>query len=179
MRVLIVEDETIIRLDLKALLERSGIEVCGEARDGEEAVELARELEPDLALIDVRMRRLDGIEASRRILAERPIPIVLLTAFSDRQMVERAVAAGISAYLVKPFREPDLLPAIRTATARHAELLDARRQIGARPPKMIELEVHSRSGQTWPLRIGRLPGGSIELDANLPPASDRDADLPC
>ena len=166
MRVLIAEDETIIRLDLRALLERSGVEVCGEARDGEEAVELARAVEPDLAIVDVRMPRLDGIEASRRMLAERPIPIVLLTAFSDRQVVERAVAAGIAAYLVKPFREEDLLPAIRTAAARHSELLEARRQLGARPLRLIELQVHSRSGRAWPLRLGRLPDGSIHLDAS-------------
>jgi AmiR/NasT family two-component response regulator len=122
MRILVAEDETIIRLDLKETLERAGFEVCGEARDGEEAVELAREQKPDLAVLDVKMPRLDGIEAARRILAERPIPIVMLTAYGHDELVARAVEAGVFAYLVKPFRESDLLPAIQTAKARYAEL---------------------------------------------------------
>jgi two-component system, response regulator PdtaR len=164
MRVLIAEDEAIIRLDLRMLLERAGIEVCAEARDGEEAIELARLAEPDLAVLDVRMPRLDGIEASRRIIAERPIPVVLLTAFSDRSTVERAVGACIAGYVVKPFREQDILPAIRTAAARHAELLDARRLLGARPAAAIALQVHSRSGESWPLRFERLPDGSVDIE---------------
>ena len=122
MRVLVAEDETLIRLDLKGLLEAAGYEVCAEARDGEEAVELARETEPDVALLDVKMPRLDGIEAARRILDERPIPIVMVTAYGERELVARAVEAGVFGYLVKPFRETDLLPAIQTARARHAEL---------------------------------------------------------
>jgi two-component system, response regulator PdtaR len=121
-RILVAEDETIIRLDLKETLERAGFEVCGEARDGEEAVELARDEKPDLAVLDVKMPRLDGIEAARRILAERPIPIVMLTAYGHDELVARAVEAGVFAYLVKPFRESDLLPAIQTAKARYAEL---------------------------------------------------------
>jgi two-component system, response regulator PdtaR len=121
-RILVAEDETIIRLDLKETLERAGFEVCGEARDGEEAVELAREEKPDLAVLDVKMPRLDGIEAARRILAERPIPIVMLTAYGHDELVARAVEVGVFAYLVKPFRESDLLPAIQTAKARYAEL---------------------------------------------------------
>ena len=122
MRILIGEDETIIRLDLKEILERAGFEVCAEARDGEEAVELARAEEPDLAVLDVKMPRLDGNEAARRILAERPIPIVMLTAYGQDELVARAVEAGVFGYLVKPFRETDLLPAIQAAKARHAEL---------------------------------------------------------
>jgi AmiR/NasT family two-component response regulator len=122
LRILVAEDETIIRLDLKETLERAGFEVCGEARDGEEAVELAREEKPDLAVLDVKMPRLDGIEAARRILADRPIPIVMLTAYGHDELVARAVEAGVFAYLVKPFRESDLLPAIQTAKARYAEL---------------------------------------------------------
>jgi len=121
-RILIAEDETIIRLDLKTLLERAGYEVCAEARDGEEAVELARTTEPDVAVLDVKMPRLDGIEAARRILDERPIPIVMLTAYGQDELVSRAVEAGVFGYLVKPFREQDLLPAIHTARARHEEL---------------------------------------------------------
>jgi two-component system, response regulator PdtaR len=121
-RVLIAEDETIIRLDLKDLLQRAGFDVCGEAKDGLEAVELARSEEPDVAVLDVKMPNLDGIEAARRILDERPIPIVMLTAYGQDELVSRAVEAGVFGYLVKPFRESDLLPAIRAARARHAEL---------------------------------------------------------
>jgi len=128
MRVLIAEDETIIRLDLRALLERAGLEVCAEARDGVEAVELARSERPDVAVLDVKMPRLDGIEAARRILAERPIPIVMLTAYGQNELVSRAVEAGVFGYLVKPFQEQDLLPAIHTARARHTELLALREE---------------------------------------------------
>ena len=127
-RVLVAEDETIIRLDLKGLLEGAGFEVCAEARDGEEAVRLARETEPDVALLDVKMPRLDGIEAARRILDERPIPIVMVTAYGERELVSRAVEAGVFGYLVKPFRETDLLPAIETARARHDELAALREE---------------------------------------------------
>jgi response regulator NasT len=127
-RVLVAEDETIIRLDLRGLLESAGFEVCAEARDGEEAVELARETEPDVALLDVKMPRLDGIEAARRILDERPIPIVMVTAYGERDLVLRAVEAGVFGYLVKPFRETDLLPAIHAARARHAELQELREE---------------------------------------------------
>lgn len=168
LRVLIAEDEAIIRLDLRAMLERAGLDVCAEARDGEETIELARLAEPDLALVAVRMPRLDGVEAARRIIGERPIPVVLVTALSDRAVVARAVGAGIAAYLVKPFREHDLLPTIRTAVARHAELLDARRRLGATPVRAIELEVHSWSGERWPLRLGRLPDGSRHVATKEP-----------
>lgn len=126
--VLIAEDETLIRLELRALLEDQGLVVCGEARDGLEAVALARELAPDVALIDIGMPGLDGIEACRRIYAERPIPIVMLTAYGQDELVQRAAEAGVFGYLVKPFREQDLLPAIRTARARHEELAALREE---------------------------------------------------
>ncbi|MDX6511849.1 MAG: two-component system, response regulator PdtaR [Gaiellaceae bacterium] len=128
MRVLVAEDETIIRLDLRALLERAGFEVCAEARDGVEAVELARSEQPDLAIMDVKMPHLDGIEAARRILEERSIPIVMLTAYGQGELVSRAVEAGVFGYLVKPFREQDLVPAIETARARHDELTAVREE---------------------------------------------------
>ena len=128
MRILIAEDETIIRMDLRALLEAAGFEVCAEARDGEEAVALASAELPDLAVLDVKMPRLDGIEAARRILDERPIPIVMVTAYAERELVSRAVEAGVFGYLVKPFRETDLLPAIETARARHEELAALREE---------------------------------------------------
>ena len=128
MRILIAEDETIIRLDLRSLLESAGFEVCAEAKDGLEAVELARSEQPDLAVLDVKMPRIDGIEAARRILDERPIPIVMLTAYGQDELVARAVEAGVFGYLVKTFRESDLLPAIKTARARHAELAALREE---------------------------------------------------
>ena len=106
--------------------ESSGFDVCAEAKDGEEAVELARSARPDLAVLDVKMPKLDGIEAARRILEERPIPIVMLTAYGQEELVSRAVEAGVFGYLVKPFREQDLLPAIAAARARHDELQTVR-----------------------------------------------------
>jgi two-component system, response regulator PdtaR len=128
LRILIAEDETIIRLDLRALLEGVGFEICAEARDGVEAVALARAEQPDLAVLDVKMPRLDGIDAARQILDERPIPIVMLTAYGQDELVSRAVEAGVFGYLVKPFRESDLLPAIHTARARHEELAAVREE---------------------------------------------------
>jgi two-component system, response regulator PdtaR len=113
------------------MLERAGFEVVAEARDGAEAVALAETTAPDLAVLDVRMPQLDGIEAARRILEQRPIPVVMVTAFSQRDVVSRAVEAGVFGYLVKPFREDDLLPAIETARARHAELEAVRAESGS------------------------------------------------
>ena len=164
MRVLVGEDETLIRLDLRAMLERAGFDVCAEARDGVEALELARSEQPDLAVLDVKMPRLDGIEAARRMYAERPIPIVMLTAFSDRAVVEKAIAAGVFAYLVKPFKESDLVPALRAAVVRHAELLAARRAVGEAPLRPVVISVRSPSGNDWPpLRIERTEDGGIDV----------------
>jgi two-component system, response regulator PdtaR len=129
MRVLIGEDETLIRLDLRGLLEQAGLQVCAEARDGAEAVELALAEQPDLALLDVKMPKLDGIEAARRILHERPMPIVIVSAYTERNLVDRAAEAGVFGYLSKPFREEDLLPAIATARARFDELSAAREEV--------------------------------------------------
>ncbi|HET8607036.1 MAG TPA: response regulator [Gaiellaceae bacterium] len=128
LRILVAEDETIIRLDLRELLERAGFAVCAEARDGVEAVELARSAAPDLAILDVKMPRLDGIDAARSILEERPIPVVMLTAYGQQELVARAVEAGVFGYLVKPFREQDLLPAIQAARARFEELQAVREE---------------------------------------------------
>ena len=125
-RVLIAEDETIIRLDLRGLLEKSGFDVCGEARDGVEAVELAASLEPDVIVMDVKMPRLDGIEAAKRILEKRPVPIVMLTAFGQEELVARAVDVGVFGYLAKPFREQDVIPALIAAQARHAEFAEVK-----------------------------------------------------
>ena len=113
------------------MLERAGFEVVAEARDGREAVALASEHLPDLAVMDVKMPDLDGIEAARQMLEQRQIPIVMLTAFSEAALVGRAVDAGVFGYLVKPFRESDLLPAIEAAQARHAELQALRDEAGS------------------------------------------------
>jgi DNA-binding NarL/FixJ family response regulator len=168
MRILIAEDETIIRLDLRGILEKAGFEVCGEARDGREAIDLARELEPDLAIMDVKMPEVDGIEAARRICAERPIPIVMLTAYSQRRLVTEAIEAGAYGYLVKPFRPQDLLPAIETAAARHEELLRTRRELGRKPPETgppLDVVVTGSGGRRWPLRIRRASDGSLDVIA--------------
>jgi len=127
-RVLVAEDETIIRLDLISMLEAGGYEVCGEARDGAEAVALAASLEPDAVLMDVKMPKLDGIEASRRILEHRPVPIVILTAFGQEELVERAVEIGVFGYLAKPFREQDVIAALVAAQSRHAEFAEVKLQ---------------------------------------------------
>jgi response regulator NasT len=129
MRVLIGEDETLIRLDLRQMLERAELEVCGEAHDGLEAVQLARSEQPDLAILDVKMPKLDGLEAARRIMAERPIPVVIVSAYTERVLVDRAAEVGVFGYLAKPFREEDLLPAIATARARFSELTAVREEV--------------------------------------------------
>ncbi|WP_375480017.1 ANTAR domain-containing response regulator [uncultured Jatrophihabitans sp.] len=122
MRVLIAEDEALIRLDLREMLEEEGFDVVGEAADGEQAVELAGQLTPDLVICDVKMPKMDGIAAAAQITEARIAPVVMLTAFSQRDLVERARDAGAMAYLVKPFQKRDLLPAIEMAASRFAEI---------------------------------------------------------
>ena len=121
-RVVIAEDEALIRLDLKEMLEEEGYDVCGEAGDGRTAVEMAEELRPELVILDVKMPVLDGIAAAEEIARRRIAPVVILTAFSQRDLVEKAREAGAMAYLVKPFTQSDLLPAIEMAVSRFAEL---------------------------------------------------------
>ncbi len=121
-RVVIAEDEALIRMDLAEMLGEEGYDVVGQAADGERAVSLARELRPDLVVLDVKMPRLDGITAAQRIAEERIAPVVILTAFSQRELVERARDAGAMAYLVKPFAKQDLTPAIEMAMSRFAEV---------------------------------------------------------
>lgn len=121
-RVLVAEDEALIRLDLVEMLQEEGYEVAGEAGDGEQAVELAERLRPDLVIMDVKMPKKDGIEAASVIASKRIAPVVILTAFSQRDLVERARDAGAMAYLVKPFGKQDLVPAIELAVSRFAEL---------------------------------------------------------
>lgn len=121
-RVVIAEDEAIIRLDLKEMLEEEGYEVVGEAGDGQRAVELVEEHRPDLVVLDVKMPVLDGISAAELITEKRLAPVLMLTAFSQRELVERARDAGAMAYLVKPFQKSDLVPAIEMAISRYAEV---------------------------------------------------------
>jgi two-component system, response regulator PdtaR len=121
-RVVIAEDEALIRLDLREMLEEEGFAVVGEAADGEQAVAIARDVRPDLVICDVKMPKMDGIAAAAEITEARIAPVVMLTAFSQRDLVERARDAGAMAYLVKPFQKRDLLPAIEMATSRFAEI---------------------------------------------------------
>lgn len=121
-RVLVAEDETLIRLDIVEILRSEGYEVIAEVDNGESAIEKARELKPDVVLMDVKMPVLDGISAAETIVKERICPVVLLTAFSQKELVDRAREAGAMAYVVKPFTEADLTPAIEIAISRHDEM---------------------------------------------------------
>ncbi|MGS0688732.1 ANTAR domain-containing response regulator [Nakamurella sp. GG22] len=128
-RVLIAEDEALIRLDLAEMLSEEGFEVVGQAADGEQAVAMAVDLRPDLVILDVKMPKRDGIDAAGEIVAEQIAPVVILTAFSQRDLIERARDAGAMAYLVKPFSKADLLPAIELAVARYAETAALRAEV--------------------------------------------------
>jgi len=121
LKVVVAEDEGLIRMDIVATLNESGYEVVGEAADGEEAVKLATELSPDLIVMDIKMPKLDGISAAEKI-AKLKIPVVLLTAFSQSDLVKRAAEAGAMAYVTKPFKPTDLLPALQIALSRHEEI---------------------------------------------------------
>ncbi|GGC88925.1 transcriptional regulator [Tersicoccus solisilvae] len=142
-RVLVAEDETLIRLDIIEILRGEGYDVVGEADNGQKAVDLAKELDPDLVLMDVKMPVMDGITAAEQIVADRIAPVVLLTAFSQKELVERARSAGAMAYVVKPFTPADLIPAIEIAFSRHeeitaleAEVADLQEQFATR--KLVE-----------------------------------------
>jgi len=121
-RVVIAEDEAIIRLDLKELLQEEGYDVVGETGRGDEAIELVRDLQPDLVILDIKMPGLDGLSAARHVAGERMAAVLILTAFSQRELVEQARDAGALAYLVKPFQKSDLIPAIEIALGRFAEM---------------------------------------------------------
>ncbi|GGC27154.1 response regulator receiver and ANTAR domain protein [Brevibacterium iodinum ATCC 49514] len=121
-RVVVAEDEAVIRLDIVEMLREVGYDVVGEAADGESAIRLAEELRPDLVVMDIKMPILDGISAAERIARARIAPVVLLTAFSQKELVERARDAGAMAYVVKPFTSADLIPALEIALSRHAEI---------------------------------------------------------
>lgn len=128
LRVVVVEDEALIRMDVVATLQEAGYEIIGEGADGEEAVKLATELTPDLVVMDIKMPKMDGITAAEKI-AELKIPVVLLTAFSQTDFVTRAAEAGAMAFVTKPFKPQDLLPAIQIALSRHEELTSLESEI--------------------------------------------------
>lgn len=157
-RVLIAEDEALIRLDLVEMLREEGYDVVGEAGDGQEAVDLAEKLRPDLVIMDVKMPRRDGIDAAAEIAGKRIAPILILTAFSQRDLVERARDAGAMAYLVKPFSITDLIPAIEVAVCRFEEVLGLEKEVASlsdrlETRKLIERAkgiLQSKQGMTEP-----------------------------
>jgi response regulator NasT len=154
-RVLIAEDEALIRLDLKEMLQEEGYDVVGEAGDGQEAVRLAQELSPDLVILDVKMPVLDGISAAEQIVKNRIAPVVMLTAFSQRELVERAVEAGAMAYLVKPFAKTDLIPTIEVAVSRAAQL------------KALETEVDDLTERLETRKVVDRAKGRLQADSGM------------
>jgi len=144
-RVLVAEDEALIRLDLVEMLREEGYQVVGEAGDGEEAVRLAGELRPDLVILDVKMPKMDGIEAASVIAKERIAPVVILTAFSQRDLVERARDAGAMAYLVKPFAKRDLVPAVELAMSRFSELQALENEVASLTDRLETRKVIERA----------------------------------
>jgi len=129
LRIMIADDEPIIRLDLRKTLENMGHQVVGEAGDGAKAIEAARELKPDIIIMDIKMPEMDGIEAAKIITTEGIAPVLLLTAYSQKDLVDRAKDAGVFAYLVKPFKEADLLPAMEIAISRYEEFVELENEV--------------------------------------------------
>ncbi len=129
LRIMIADDEPIIRLDLRKTLENMGHQVVGEAGDGAKAIDAARELKPDIIILDIKMPELDGIDAAKIITTEGIAPVLLLTAYSQKDLVERAKDAGVFAYLVKPFKEADLLPAMEIAISRYEEFVELENEV--------------------------------------------------
>ena len=144
-RVVIAEDEALIRMDLAEMLGEQGYDVVGQAGDGARAIELAEELRPDLVILDVKMPVLDGIAAAERIAGQRLAPVVMLTAFSQRELVERARDAGAMAYLVKPFASSDLVPAIEMAVSRFTELLALEQEVAGLHDRLEARKVVDRA----------------------------------
>ena len=136
LRILIADDEPLIRLDLKNMLESLGYEVIAEAGDGVSAVEAARTLKPDVAILDIKMPGMDGIDAANILNSEKIAPVVLVTAYSDMELINRAKEAGVFAYLVKPFRESDLRPAIEVAISRYKEFLALEEEVSELEDKL-------------------------------------------
>ncbi|HET9000976.1 MAG TPA: response regulator [bacterium] len=150
--VLLVDDEALIRMGMRAMLQDLGYRVVGEAADGEDAVEKVAALDPDVVIMDIKMPGMDGLEATRRIMAEHPVPIIVLTAYNQRSLVEEAADAGVLAYLMKPVRESDIGPAIEVARARFAELIWLRRASADRPARADRGTVNQVEAATQLLR---------------------------
>lgn len=131
LRILLVDDESIIRLDLREMLKEHGHEIVGEGSNGEEAIALTRKLDPDLIVMDIKMPVMDGLEAVRQINADRTIPVIMLTAYSQPELVQQATELGVYGYLVKPIKEADILPAIEVALARAGELQALQQEVGS------------------------------------------------
>lgn len=153
-RVLVAEDETLIRLDIVEILTGAGYEVVGEAENGERAVELARAHTPDLVVMDVKMPVMDGITAARTIAEERIAPVVMLTAFSQRDLVESAREAGAMAYVVKPFGENDLVPAIEVAVARFDEMRALEEEVSSLAEKFETRKLVERAKSLLTTKMG-------------------------
>ncbi|HYO33277.1 MAG TPA: response regulator [Nocardioidaceae bacterium] len=153
-RVVVAEDEALIRLDLAEMLAEEGYEVVGQAADGETAVRLVEELRPDLVVMDVKMPKIDGITAASRIAAQRIAPVVMLTAFSQRDLVDRAREAGAMAYVVKPFGKADLVPAIEMARSRFAELRQLEREVGDLTDRLEARKLVDRAKSTIQQELG-------------------------
>jgi two-component system, response regulator PdtaR len=135
-RIVIADDESIIRMDLREILDQLGYDVVGEASDGRTALELVRKLKPDLVILDIKMPTMDGIEAAQYVNDEGLAPVVLLTAYSEQSLIGRAKTAGVSGYLVKPFRESELMPVIELALARFDEIKGMESEVGALREKL-------------------------------------------
>jgi AmiR/NasT family two-component response regulator len=144
-RVVIADDESIIRMDLKTLLEDMGHTVVGEAADGQKALELTRSLKPDVVIMDIKMPVMDGLDAAKIVADEKIAPVVLLTAYSQKDLIERAKEAGVYAYLVKPFQESDLLPAIEIAISRYLEQQDLETTLGDLEQKLETRKIVDRA----------------------------------
>ena len=151
-RVLIAEDEGLIRLDLAEMLSEEGFEVVGEAADGRTAVQLAVDTKPDLVICDIQMPIMDGIEAAEHIVSQRIAPVIILTAFSQRELITRAQNAGAMAYLVKPFQKSDLLPAIELSLARYCEMAALEREVASLSER---LEVRKQIDRAKGMLMGR------------------------
>ena len=165
-RVLIAEDEALIRMDLAEMLREEGYEVVGEAGDGQEAVELAESLRPDLVIMDVKMPRRDGLDAAAEIATKRIAPILVLTAFSQRELVERARDAGAMAYLVKPFSITDLIPAIELAVSRFGEITALELEVATLSDRLETRKLVERAkGLLRPSRRCRSPRRSSGFSA--------------
>lgn len=152
--VLVAEDEALIRMDLVEMLAECGYEVVGEASDGQAAVDLARSLRPDVVFMDVAMPRRDGLSAAEEIIADALAPVVMVTAFSQRETVQRAASAGVLGYLVKPFGRSDLAPAIEIAVARWQQMRELEKQVGGLRERQEAREVVDRAKRQVQGRLG-------------------------